>query len=76
VVTRLAEAVRNAFATSDAAFPVGPFNFFHPEQKALGKIVMNRQEGQHGAELDTISYYEFKERLASSPLSESICRAI
>ena len=71
VVTRLAEAVRNAFATSDAAFPVGPFNFFHPEQKALGKIVMNRQEGQHGAELDTISYYEFKERLASSPLSDS-----
>jgi len=71
VVTRLAEAVRKAFATVDAEFLVGPFNFFHPEQKALGKLVMNRMEGQHGIELDTISSYEFKERLASPPLSDS-----
>jgi hypothetical protein len=71
VVTRLAEAVRNAFSTSNAEFPVGSFNFFHPEQKALGKMVMSRMEGQHGVELDTISYYEFKERLASPPLSQS-----
>jgi hypothetical protein len=71
VVTRLAEAVRDAFATTDAEFPVGPFNFFHPEQKALGKVVMSRMEGQHGVELDTISSYEFKERLASPPLSQS-----
>jgi hypothetical protein len=71
VVTRLVEAVRDAFATTDAAFPVGPFNFFHPEQKALGKMVMSRMEGQHGIELDTISSYEFKERLAAPPLSES-----
>jgi len=71
VVTRLAEAVRDAFATTDREFPVGPFNFFHPEQKALGKMVMSRMEGQHGIELDTISSYEFKERLASPPLSES-----
>jgi hypothetical protein len=71
VVTRLAEAVREAFATTDKGFPVGPFNFFHPEQKALGKMVMSRMEGQHGIELDTISSYEFKERLASPPLSES-----
>jgi hypothetical protein len=70
-VTRLAEAVRDAFATTDAEFPVGPFNFFHPEQKALGKMVMSRMEGQHGVELDTISSYEFKERLASPPLSRS-----
>jgi hypothetical protein len=72
VVTRLAEAVRDAFATTDAEFPVGPFNFFHPEQKALGKMVMSRMEGQHGIELDTISSYEFKERLASPPLSNSL----
>jgi hypothetical protein len=71
VVTRLAEAVRDVFATTDAEFPVGPFNFFHPEQKALGKMVMSRMEGQHGIELDTISSYEFKERLASPPLSDS-----
>jgi hypothetical protein len=71
VVTRLAEAVRDAFATTGGEWPVGPFNFFHPEQKALGKTVMNRMEGQHGIELDTISSYEFKERLASPPLSDS-----
>src|SRR5919108_6600387 len=35
VVIRLVEDVRAAFATTDAAFPVGPFNFFHAEQKAL-----------------------------------------
>jgi hypothetical protein len=71
VVTRLGEAVRDAFATTDAAFPVGPFNFFHPEQKALGKMVMSRMEGQHGIEFDTISSYEFKERLATPALSGS-----
>jgi hypothetical protein len=71
VVTQLAEAVRDAFATTDADLPVGPFNFFHPEQKAMGKMVMSRMEGQHGIELDTISSYEFKERLASPPLSDS-----
>src|SRR5918996_3193925 len=70
VVIRLAEGVRDAFATTDA-FPVGPFNFFHPEQKALGKMVMSRMEGEHGIELDTISSYEFKERLASPSLADS-----
>lgn len=71
LVIRLVEAVRDAFATTDGEFPVGPFNFFHPEQKALGKIVMSRMEGQHGVELDTISSYEFKARLESPPLSHS-----
>src|ERR671919_983811 len=71
VVIRLAEAVRDAFATTDAGFPVGPFNFFHPEQKALGKMVMSPMQGQHGMELDTISSYEFRERLASPALSSS-----
>src|SRR3989442_8979056 len=71
VVIRLGEAVRDAFSTTSAEFPVGPFNFFRPEQKALGKLVMSRMEGQHGIELDTISSYEFKERLASPPLSDS-----
>jgi len=71
VVIRRVEAVRDAFATTDVEFPVGPFNFFHPEQKALGKMVMSRMEGQHGSELDTISSYEFKARLTSPPLSDS-----
>jgi hypothetical protein len=71
IVSRFAEAVRGAFATSGAELPVGPFNFFHPEQKALGKMVMHRLKGQYGIELDTISYYEFKEQLASPPLANS-----
>jgi hypothetical protein len=71
VVIRLSEAVRDAFATTGAGFPVGPFNFFHPEQKALGKMVMSRMQGQHGIELDTISSYKFRERLALPALSNS-----
>jgi hypothetical protein len=71
VVTRLAEAVRSTFAVSDTVLPVGPFNFFHPEQKALGKMVMRRMRGQYGIELDTISFYVFKELLASPPLATS-----
>lgn len=70
-VIQLAEAVRTAFATADAEHPAGPFNFFHTEQKALGKLVMHRMTGQYGVELDTISYYEFKRCLSAPPLSES-----
>ena len=64
-------AIRKAFATSTSGHPVGPFNFFLPEQKALGKIIMHTMEGEHGHELDTISYYDFRERLGTSPLKES-----
>jgi len=71
VVTRLSEAVRDAFATTGPGFSVGAFNFFHPEQKALGKMVMSRMQGEHGVELDTISSYKFRERLASPTLSNS-----
>jgi len=66
---RCTEAVRDAFASS--TYPIGPFTFFSPEQKALGKIVMQRFRGQHGIELDTIPFYEFKDRLKSPPLCES-----
>ena len=68
---RLAEGVRRAFSVSNPDRPPGPFNFFTSEQKALGKMVMHRMRGQYGVELDTISFYEFRERLASAPLSES-----
>jgi hypothetical protein len=71
VVIRLVEAVRDAFANTGPGLPVGAFNFFHPEQKALGKMVMSRMPGEHGVELDTISSYEFRDRLASPALSES-----
>jgi hypothetical protein len=66
---RLSEEVRKAFSTSE--YLIGPFAFFRPEQKALGKMVMKRFEGQYGIELDTISMYEFTNRLRSPPLSES-----
>lgn len=71
VVMRLSEAVRTAFSIADPNHSVGPFNFFHPEQKALGKLVMRRIKGEHGVELDTISCYAFQERLTVPPLSES-----
>ena len=75
-VIRLGEAVRNAFAVTEPNFPVGPFNFFHPEQKALGKVVMVRIEGEHGNEFDTISSYEFKERLGSLSGSQAVQQSL
>jgi len=70
-VIGLVMLIRRAFSTSSAEWPVGPFNFFIPEQKALGKMVMHCVEGQYGNALDTISFYEFKDLLGSHPLSES-----
>jgi len=64
-------AVRRTFSTASQGYSVGPFNFFLPEQKALGKIVMQTMEGEYGHELDTISYFDFKERLNSAPLKDS-----
>ena len=66
---RLTEALRSSFST--LKYPIGPFNFFKMEQKALGKIIMERFEGQYGVELDTIPFYEFQHMLKSPPLSES-----
>jgi len=71
VVIEHAIAVRRAFATSTIGHSVGPFNFFLPEQKALGKTIMHTMEGEYGHELDTISYYDFKVCLGKSPLKES-----
>lgn len=68
-VIRLTEAVHNAFATPK--YSVGAFTFFRPEQKALGKLVMHRFEGQFGVELDTIPYYSFRESLSTPPLADS-----
>ncbi len=64
-------AVRRALATTTPGAPVGPFNFFIPEQKALGKVVMHTMEGEYGHELDTISYYDFRDRLQKAPLKDS-----
>ena len=64
-------AVRRAFSNCRAERPVGPFNFFLPEQRALGKMVMASSDGEYGVEFDTISYYDFKEHLSKPPLSES-----
>ena len=35
------------------------------EQKALGKMVMHSLEGEYGYEMDTISFYEFREIIQS-----------
>jgi len=64
-VIRLAAGVRRAFGTTRPGYPVGPFNFFPAEQKALGKLVMHDAEGEFGSEMDTISFYEFREIINS-----------
>jgi hypothetical protein len=71
VVIRLTSAVCSAFATASSAQQVGPFNFFHPEQKDLGKLLLTKFDGPYGVEFDTISCHEFKKRLASPPLPDS-----
>ena len=71
VFMQIGSAVRSAFSRVSSVQPVGPFNFFHPEQKAMGKLVMTTNEGQYGAEPDTISYHDFKKRLDLPPMSES-----
>lgn len=71
MVMRLGSAVRSAFSRASSVNQVGPFNFFHAEQKAMGKLVMTKMEGQYGIEPETISYQEFKKLLNSPPMSES-----
>jgi len=65
VMIKYSTAIRRAFATSTKDRNVGPFNFFPAEQKALGKMVMHSLEGEYGHELDTISFYEFRDILQS-----------
>lgn len=64
-VIKYSAAIRRAFSTSSGNHEVGPFNFFPAEQKALGKMIMHSMEGEFGHEMDTISYYEFKDCLQS-----------
>ncbi len=70
-VMRLTSAVCSAFASASSVQQVGPFNFFHPEQKALGELVLTRFDGPYGVEFDTISFYQFKKLLESPSLSDS-----
>lgn len=65
VMIKHSAAIRRAFATSSKDREVGPFNFFPAEQKALGKMVMHSMEGEYGHEIDTISFYEFREIIQS-----------
>jgi hypothetical protein len=65
VMIRHATALRRAFATSSGDRTVGAFNFFPAEQKALGKMVMQNIQGEFGHEMDTISYYEFRDIIQS-----------
>ena len=64
-VIRYSTAIRRAFATSSRDNKVGPFNFFAAEQKAPGKMVMQNMDGEFGPEMDTISYYEFRDCIRS-----------
>jgi len=71
VVMRLMSSISSAFAAASSAQQVGPFNFFHPEQKDLGKLVMTTIVESDNLEPDTISCHEFKKRLALPPWSDS-----
>ena len=64
-VIKYSAAIRRAFSTSSGDHEVGPFNFFPAEQKALGKMIMHSMEGEFGHEMDTISYYEFRDFIQS-----------
>jgi len=78
-VIQYSAAIRRAFATSSGNNEVGPFNFFPAEQKALGKMVMHSMEGEFGHELDTISYYEFRDIIQSPyrmPRSSAVAQTI
>jgi hypothetical protein len=70
-VMRLMSSISGVFAAASSAQQVGPFNFFHPEQKDLGKLVMTTIVESDNLEPDTISCHEFKKRLASPPWSDS-----
>jgi len=79
VVIRYSAAIRRAFATSSQDREVGPFNFFPAEQKALGKMVMHSLEGEYGHEIDTISYYEFRDVIRSpyrTPESSAVAQTL
>jgi hypothetical protein len=65
VLIKYSAAIRRAFATSNGDCTVGPFNFFPAEQKALGKMVMHSMEGEYGHEMDTMSFYEFRDVIES-----------
>ncbi|MGB5198790.1 MAG: hypothetical protein WBN68_10235 [Sedimenticolaceae bacterium] len=65
VMIKYSAAIRRAFATSSGDSHVGPFNFFPAEQKALGKMIMHSMEGEFGHEMDTISFYEFRDIIES-----------
>ncbi len=79
VMIKHSTAIRRAFATSNEDRPVGPFNFFPAEQKALGKMVMRSMEGEFGHELDTISFYEFRDVVQSPyrmPASSAVAQTL
>ena len=65
VMIKYSAAIRRAFATTSGDSNVGPFNFFPAEQKALGKMIMHSMEGEFGHEMDTISFYEFRDIIQS-----------
>lgn len=63
---RLGSAVRTTSSAARSVDQVGPFNFFHSEQEAMGKAVMSTTQGP-----ETLSYQEFKRFLDCPPMSES-----
>ncbi len=62
------ESIQQSFAINQ--YELSGFCFFRPDQEALGQHVIKRISGATQAEYDAIPFYEFKEQLASPPLSD------
>jgi hypothetical protein len=60
-VIRLTEVIRDTFAKNTLG--LGPFCLFRLEQRNLGELVMDRREGQFGAEFETIPFKAFEQRV-------------
>ena len=78
-VIHYSTAIRRVFSTSSGDNKVGPFNFFAAEQRALGKMVMHSMEGEFGLEMDTISFYEFRDLIQSpyrKPESSAVAQTL
>jgi hypothetical protein len=62
--------VRDAFASDKGG--ADAWCIFRPRQNALGRLVVASREGEHGAEVDTISLLKFKKVLVDEGAAKSL----
>jgi len=59
-VIQLTRAIRSAFATDGLG---SELRFFHPDQGAIGQLMMRRVQGQLGTEVEVMPFDEFRRAL-------------